>query len=323
MKFKKILLFSLCFILLLITGCGKVPKLENGQELVVEMEGFKITVDELYNKMKDTYATTVLINIVDEKVLDKEYPTNADLIAEINNQIEYIKLQTGENFYLTIKNQWGLNNEQELFDFIKIMLKRNMAIKDYVKGTIKDKEIEKYYKDETVGDIKASHILIKPKVTNDMSEEDKEAKEQEALDFAKGLIKQLDEGADFAELAKKHSDDEGNASNGGDLGWFNKGKMDENFEKAAYELKKDTYTITPVKSAFGYHIILKTDEKEKAKLEDVKDNIIESLVNKKLNEDTTLNHIALEQLRKKYKLVIHDSNLNKHYNDYLNNLKKK
>ena len=97
MKFKKILLFSLCFILLLITGCGKVPKLENGQELVVEMEGFKITVDELYNKMKDTYATTVLINIVDEKVLDKEYPTNADLIAEINNQIEYIKLQTGEN----------------------------------------------------------------------------------------------------------------------------------------------------------------------------------------------------------------------------------
>ena len=323
MKFKKILLFSLCFILLLITGCGKVPKLENGQELVVEMEGFKITVDELYNKMKDTYATTVLINIVDEKVLDKEYPTNADLIAEINNQIEYIKLQTGENFYLTIKNQWGLNNEQELFDFIKVMLKRNMAIKDYVKGTIKDKEIEKYYKDETVGDIKASHILIKPKVTNDMSEEDKEAKEQEALDFAKGLIKQLDEGADFAELAKKHSDDEGNASNGGDLGWFNKGKMDKNFEKAAYELKKDTYTITPVKSAFGYHIILKTDEKEKAKLEDVKDNIIESLVNKKLNEDTTLNHIALEQLRKKYKLVIHDSNLNKHYNDYLNNLRKK
>ena len=138
-----------------------------------------------------------------------------------------------------------------------------MAIKDYVKGTIKDKEIKKYYNDEVVGDIRASHILIKPKVTDEMSEEEKEEKENEALELAKEIIKKLDSGADFAELAKEYSDDEGNASKGGDLNFFNKGKMEEHFEKAAYELEVNKYTTTPVKSAFGYHIILKTDEKKK------------------------------------------------------------
>ena len=73
-----------------------------------------------------------------------------------------------------------------------------------------------------------------------------------------------------ADLAKKYSKDEASASNGGDLGYFDLNEMVDEFSDAVKELKVDEYTKEPVKSSFGYHIILKTGEKEKPKLKDVK-----------------------------------------------------
>src|SRR5690606_17721757 len=112
-----------------------------------------------------------------------------------------------------IKSQIGVNSEKELKDLFILEYKRNMAIEDYVKANITEDEINDYYEKETVGDIKASHILIKPEVDDDMSEEEKEAAEKEALDLAKDIIKKLNNGEDFAELAKEYSKD-GSASDG-------------------------------------------------------------------------------------------------------------
>ncbi len=307
--------------LLLVTGCGKVPQLENGQEVIVELEGVNITVDELYNKMKDQYARDILIDLIDEAILEQEYETDEILTAQINREIDYIKMQTEDNFLQAIKGQWGLNSEEELFDFIKISLKRNMAIESYAETLISDKEINEYYEKETVGDIQTSHILIKPDVSEGMTDEEIAEAEQTAYSIAEDLIKKLDNGADFSELAEEYSKDEGSAGMGGDLGWFNKGRMVEAFEQAAYRLKIDTYTKTPVTSEFGYHIILKTGEKEKPTLEEAKPNILKLLVDDKLTADQTLSYEALEKLREKYNLVIHDSNLNKQYNDHMKELK--
>ena len=87
---------------------------------------------------------------------------------------------------------------------------------------------------------------------------------EEALNKAKEVIKKLNDGADFAKLAKEYSSDSSNASKGGDLGYFNTGDMAEEFETAAYKLKLNEYTKEPVKTKFGYHIILKTGEKGKS-----------------------------------------------------------
>ncbi len=321
MNYKVLLLINLGLILLLITGCGKVPKLENGQELVVSMNNIEITIDDLYQEMKERYGRDILIEMIDQLMLNQEYKNNEELKKEIEAQIDYIKLQTQDNFLEVIKTQGGFNNEDELKAYLEINLKRKMAIDDYVRTLIKDKEINNYYEEETVGDIKASHILIKPKATDDMPSEGKEAKEKEALELANDLIKQLNEGAKFKDLAKKYSDDEGNKDDGGNLDWFNKGKMAQAFEEAAYNLALNTYTKTPIKTEFGYHIILKTDEREKPKLKAVKENIIITLINQKIEQDPNLNHIALEKLRNKYQLKIHDSLLNKQYNNYLKLLK--
>jgi parvulin-like peptidyl-prolyl isomerase len=73
---------------------------------------------------------------------------------------------------------------------------------------------------------------------------------------ALSIIERLKNGEDFADLARKLSTDTGSAANGGDLGWFGTGAMVPAFETAAFALEKSgDYTLTPVKSDFGYHII--------------------------------------------------------------------
>ncbi len=94
-----------------------------------------------------------------------------------------------------------------------------------------------------VEEVKAAHILV----------EDEKA--------AKAIIRKLNKGADFAELAKENSKD-GSSENGGDLGYFTKTDVVPAFGEAAFATKVGEYTKMPVKSDFGYHII-KVEEKRK------------------------------------------------------------
>ena len=71
---------------------------------------------------------------------------------------------------------------------------------------------------------------------------------------AQSIIKQLDNGADFAKLAQKYSTDPGSV-NGGDLGWFKKTDMVPEFANAAFAMKDGQITQTPVHSQFGWHVI--------------------------------------------------------------------
>ncbi len=99
--------------------------------------------------------------------------------------------------------------------------------------------------EETV--IRARHILIRA------PEDDAEARRQ-ARQEALELKRQLEQGADFATLAREHSDDPGSARRGGDLGWFGRGRMVEPFEKAAFAAPIGR-VVGPVETRFGYHLI--------------------------------------------------------------------
>ncbi len=96
--------------------------------------------------------------------------------------------------------------------------------------------------------VQASHILFRlnPGATPD-EEAAVKLKAEQVAKLARG-------GADFAELAGVHSEDPGSKDNGGDLGWFGKGRMVPEFEKAVFGAKPGDL-IGPVKSQFGYHVI--------------------------------------------------------------------
>ncbi len=309
---KKIMLISAIIVtVLLISGCGNA-KLKNGEEVVFTVNGKNVTADSFYKNLRDKYGKAIMIDMIDKKILDVVYKDDSEIETQANNQLESVKAQYKDNWEETLSGA-GYSNEKELLEEFKLTYQRNKAIEDYIKESIKDDEIKNYYNENTVGDISAKHILIS--VKTDDSEEG--LSDEDAKKKAEELIKKLDEGADFDTLAKENSTDTGSAENGGDLGYFNKGDMVEEFEDAAYKLKVNEYTKEPVKTTYGYHIILKTGEKDKPKLEAVKENIIESLKEEKLKENPTLEVKALEELRKSYNLKFKDAKAKKLYNEYL------
>ena len=308
---------------LLVTGCGNNAELKDNNTVVKTDEG-KITADTLYETLRDKYGISVLVDMIDHQLFDEKYETDDTEKETIDSQIEQMKSQYNnddEAFQAAIKQYLGVENEDELRDMLSLEYKRNLAIEDYVKDSVTDDEIQKYYDDEVIGDIKVRHILIKPDTNDDMSTEEKTEAEEKAKKEAEDLIKQLDDGADFEELAKEHSDDTGSASDGGLIDYFNRDdNMDEAFLNASIDLEKGKYTKEPVKSSFGYHIILKVDQKKKPKLNKVKDDVIKTLADNKLNEDTTLRYNALIEIREEAGIEFKDDSLKKDYDDLMQQL---
>ena len=262
--------------------------------------------------------------MIDHQLFDEKYKTDETETETINAQIEQMKSQYNNNeeaFKAALTQYLGVEDEDELRDLLSLEYKRNLAIEDYVKKSISDDEIQKYYDDEVIGDIKVRHILIKPETTDDMSTEEKTEAEEKAKKEAEDLIKQLDDGANFEELAKEYSDDTGSASDGGLIDYFNKDdNMDEAFLNASIDLKKGKYTEEPVQSSFGYHIILKLDQKKKPKLDKVKNDIRETLAEEKLNEDAALRYNALIEIREEAGIKFNDDSLKKDYDELMQRL---
>lgn len=305
---------------LMLAGCGKVPQLKDGSELVIELDGLTMTAEEFYQKLKDNYGTNTLINSIDELLLNKVYETDSDLKTKIESQITAMKEQWGSDFEDAISYYYGVSTEKQLYNYIEMAYKREMAVEDYAKEQITEDDINKYYEEKAIGDIKASHILITSDATDDMTDEEKEKTEKEALKTAKEIIKKLDNGEKFEDLAKEYSKDS-SASDGGNLGYFNRGEMVSEFEDAAVELKVGEYSKTPVKTQFGYHIILKTEQKDKPELNEIKEEIIDTLADELISNTDNITAFALDWIREENNLKIYDSELKIKYDHYMNQQK--
>ncbi len=114
------------------------------------------------------------------------------------------------------------------------------------------------------GEMKAAHIMIRS------SEGDSDERKQLAEKQVREIYSELLDGADFAQMALKYSDDGSTSTAGGELPWFGAGKMVEEFEDAAFALNENGEISEPVKSRFGWHIIKRIDHKSLAAFEELK-----------------------------------------------------
>jgi peptidyl-prolyl cis-trans isomerase D len=144
-------------------------------------------------------------------------------------------------------------------------------------------DVERYYQQNlqqysTPEQVRASHILLKTEGKDDAA-----VKAQ-----AEAILKQVKAGADFAELAKKVSEDEASAKAGGDLDYFGRGRMVKEFEDVAFSLAPGSVSEL-VKTQFGYHIIKVVDKKPAAtrSLEEVRQQIAEQLAYERAQTQVT------------------------------------
>jgi peptidyl-prolyl cis-trans isomerase C len=183
----------------------------------------------------------------------------------------------------------GVDKEPDVQNQLNLMrenLIANAELKS-IEGSVKlsDDDLHKMYDDHKADyeQVKARHILISYKGSRAPQKAGAaEMNEEQAKAKAEDLRKQIIGGADFAELAKKESDDTGSATNGGDLGAFGHGQMVPEFEEAAFKAKPGEVTEV-VKTAFGFHII-KVDGHESTPFEQVKAQIERTARQKKVQD---------------------------------------
>lgn len=319
----KLLVLTCCFLLVITTACGKtIPKTKNGEEIIASIDGKDFTVDELYQQMKTSYGYTELINMIDLYIADQEIETTDELRESVKSTVEqYVAIADMYGVDLeTLLSSYGLSGvttEEEFEDYLVGNEKVTLAIEKQIKNTITDEEIESYYNDNYSERLTVRHILIK------IEESDTDG--EKALADAKKVIEELkkvdDDKVDdrFVELAKEYSDD-GTYNTGGLIEDFMSSTVVSEFWEASENLKDGEYTTTPVKTEYGYHVILRKSKSDAPSMEEVEDEIREAITAYKMDYDSLAQYSAMKELREKYKLSINDSDINAYYKEFLEQL---
>jgi peptidyl-prolyl cis-trans isomerase D len=219
------------------------------------------------SEFEDSLRRSLLVDKLRSALTDWVVVPDADVAAEFTRRNEKAKVElvvlSAEKLrdQVTVTDQdlakW-FDDHKETYRIgekrkIKFLLLDVEAMK--TKTIVPASDVERYYREHqpeftTPEQVRASHILLKTEGKDDATVKAR----------AEALLKQARAGADFAELAKKNSEDEGSAKNGGDLDYFGRGRMVKEFEDAAFNLQPGQISDL-VKSPFGYHIIKVVDRK--------------------------------------------------------------
>lgn len=329
---KKII--GLCAILLAVSGCGKIPTLDNGEEAVITFDNdHMISINEFYNTLKETYGLDTMFVLADTYILETEFDDYKDTARETADSTvdSYIESAGGEDEFLTYLMQYNYQSIDAYRDLMYLSILQNHAIEEYAKLQITDEEIEEYYNDVAIGDMEVSHILITPDVDDDATDDETEEAEAEAEATVEEIIARLDEAKDngedieevFASLVEEYSEDESTIDDGGALGRINYGTLGDRYDEfvsAAAELKVGEYSTEVITTELGYHVILKTNEYDKESLEDLQEEIRDTLSEDYITDNSSsIGFYALQHYRNEYGMDIVDDEVAKQYSDYVQN----
>jgi len=323
------LVIALCVIVVLIAAlifslCMKrVPKTSKGEEILATVNGKTVTANELYESLKESYGTDTLINLIDTYIADKEVKINKENEEYVQEVVDYYKEYAeyyGVDLATFLSSYVGLNGittEDQFYDYVLEDYKKTLTVTNYIGENASEEDLKKYYKENYSDKLTVKHILIEV----DAEAEDKDKADKEAYDKAVKLINKLNDTSSkkldskFEELAEDNSDDTATYSNGGLIEEFSKKDVVAEFWEASEKLEDGEYTKEPIKSTYGYHIILKVSSTPVEKYKDIKDEVKTAYAESLLSSDSTLIVKKWDEIRKQYKLSIKDDIIKELYKE--------
>ena len=200
-------LVALCAIMLLASGCGKVPKLDNGKDAIVSFKnGDKISVDDFYSKLKDDMGLNTLITMIDTYICETEFKDYKDTASK-NAQAyidAFIEQYGGKDKFLeALQSQTNYQTIDAYQNYLYLANLQSHAIEEYAKTKITDKEIKAYYDDEAIGDMEINHILITADVKDGAKDDEKKKAEEAAKKTVNEIIEKLDSKQSDKKKSKK------------------------------------------------------------------------------------------------------------------------
>ncbi len=272
----------------------------NGKKITLEavtkrLTDFKDADSETLNAVKQEIIDQLITDILLEEFIDKQGLIVAP--EEIEREVERIRSDIAGN-----QEYNGPSLEKVLaavgsdINEFKKGIKHSIALEKYFNNKVDDETLMKFFEENKSlfngESIRVSHILID---TRDLKTQEEFSK---ALEKIKNIKKEIDRGASFDELARKHSAHL-SAQEGGDMGFIQrKGSLAKPFLDAAFSLQIGEVS-EPVKTEYGYHLIKVTDKKEGSniKFADIKRNVRLEAIDAEILK-------LLERLRKEAQIVI-------------------
>ncbi|WP_020089248.1 peptidylprolyl isomerase PrsA [Levilactobacillus parabrevis] len=276
-----------------------------GNQTVATTSGGKITESAYYSSLKGTSSgKQVLQQMILNKVLEKQYGSKVKKTA-VTKQFNTYKAQYGSSFK-SVLAQSGMTESS-----LKTEIRSNLLLKEAVKDnvTVTDAQYKKQFKSYEP-EVTVAHILVSKKSTantviNDLKD-----------------TKKSDMTSEFTKLAKKYSTDTATKNKGGKLSAFDSTdtSLDSTFKKAAFKLKTGEYTATPVKTQYGYHVILMLKNPGKGTMNQHKAELKKQIIDNDMNDSTVLHNVVAKVL-KKGDVSIKDNDLKNILSDYLSSSK--
>lgn len=277
-----------------LAGCGS-------QKVVATTNGGNITEPAYYSSLKETPSgQQVLQQMILSKVLEKQYGDKVSQTA-VNQLFNQTKAQYGSSFNRVL-SQGGITQSSYKSD-----IRFRLLFKEAVKANIKitDAQLKKQFK-HYEPKVTVAHILVANKTT------------------AQKIITQLSDTKPanrektFTQLAKRYSTDTVTKNKGGKRAQFDSTDttLDSAFKQAAFKLKTDDYTTVPVKTQYGYHVILMLNNPGKGTVKDHKAALTAQIVNQEVN-NSEVTHEVIAKVLKKGDVSIKDSQLKQVLSDYM------
>lgn len=282
----------------------RIAKLKNGEEPVVTLRGMEITADDFYNKLKESYTLESIVDLIDSYILNDKY----DLDEEAKKYAE----ETSKNVFTQYEAYYGYSKEDflasegfkdeaDFMEYLKVGYLYDTYVEEYVSSKVEDDEINDFYKDNVIGERKV--ILFSS------------IKEENTLENVRSALKK---GTSLNTIKKNNGDITVNELTVTYEDYFNYSK---DIWKQIKNLKEKEYSNIIDDSSLGSVVVYVTSTSNKPNLKDIKDNILDLIVQEKLSNDKTLYDKALISLRESYDIDFKDTVVKKAYEDYIKDYK--